>query len=110
MTFSHLIGGALYEVHPVEPLSFGTAAVGLPFGAPRRRFSTLSTPQFQKSAGSCVAQARAFTLESEAKSRLGPSVSPQVSIQDAYRLFRALEGNGAETRDGGSYPSLARLG
>ena len=106
MTFTHLIGGCLYEVHPVTPLSFGTAAVGLPAGAPTRHFVPLARPQYQSHAGSCVAHGYTLAAESDAVART--AATPQMCRQDLYFGARALEGNGAESRDGGSYPSLAR--
>lgn len=101
--FLHLVGGALRD--PVDaafpPVAF---KYGDPLDSlPRRAFTPLGTAQFQRRAGTCLPHAYAACVEA--------AVLPsdlQVSIMDWYFGGRWLEHNGAEERDGGTYPSKGR--
>lgn len=97
-TFTHLIGGALIAT---EDESAPRVAFRRPVGAlPAQAWCTLSTPQYQRSASSCLPHAGCFVLEADVKARTGAEV--QVSIMDAYRGYRVLAGDWP--RDVGSYP------
>lgn len=101
--YSDLIGGALI---PPTDFRWPMLASAVPVGElPRRAFATLSSPQYQASASSCLPHAVAGALESEAKARVGADI--QINRMDVYFGARWLEGNGAETRDNGSFPDKA---
>lgn len=101
--YTNLIGGAL---KPKEDFRWPLLAAAVPVGdLPGRAFCTLSSPQHQANASSCLPHAMAGALESESKARVGAAV--QVNRMDLYFGARWLEGNGAETRDNGSFPDKA---
>lgn len=105
--FAHLKGGVRFD-QPTDPafppLAFARAGLVLP-AIPDEGYLLLSDPQKQRRAGSCVPHGYGGCVESRAKLS---GIDFQVSIQDWYFGGRYLEGNGAERRDGGTYPSLAR--
>ncbi len=97
----HLIGGA--KIAPRSDAHPRLFAAGPQFsGAVRRHFPVLARRQRQSSAGSCTAHGASHALESDVLARTGAVVN--VCRLDLYRGSRLVEGNGAETRDGGAYP------
>lgn len=101
--YTNLIGGAL---KPREDFRWPVLAPAVPVGElPHRAFALLSGPQYQANASSCLPHAMAGALESEARARVGAAI--QINRMDLYFGARWLEGNGAETRDGGSFPDKA---
>lgn len=105
--FTNLVGGVKFD-RPVDeafpPVSY-SAAGKWHAGLPRRFFAVLGGKQYQDDAGSCTAHGYPKVVESWAK-KIGADF--QVCRQDAYFGARFLEGNGAERRDGGAYPSYVR--
>lgn len=105
--WDHLIGPARFDP-PVDlafpPVSYGEAGV---FSAalPQRVYPLLGGKQYQADAGSCTAHGYSVPAESWARTT---GADFQVCRQDLYFGARFVEGNGAETRDGGAYPSMVR--
>lgn len=107
-TFDHLKGGVKFD-RPTDPafppLAF--ARVGaLPAAFPRKGFRVVGSPQKQRRAGSCLPHGYSAAVEAWAKEHRHADF--QVSIMDWYFGGRYLEGNGAETVDGGTYPTKGR--
>lgn len=101
--FDSLIGGVKPDPEdPDFPLVRASAA---PFAGPRRFFTTLGRPQFQRHAGSCTAHGYGAVIEAAAQ-KIGADFD--VCRQDLYFGSRWLEGNGAERVDGGAFPSKVR--
>lgn len=100
--YKHLIGGALQA--PEDPAA-PRVAFSRPVGAlPAQAYCTITAPQYQQSASSCLPHAVACCAESDVKARTGAVV--QVSIMDAYYGYRVLAGDWP--RDVGSYPHRAQ--
>lgn len=70
---------------------------------PTEGFLPIGRIQRQRHAGSCVAHTYAAAIEADANK--AGALGYEVSIMDAYFGGRWIEGNGAEKRDGGIYPS-----
>ena len=96
-----LIGGALRaEEDPAAPRLARFRPVG---ALPASAFCTLSNPQYQSSASSCLAHAVELVLASDVKARTGAHIA--VCRLDIYYGARVLAGDWP--RDVGSYPHLA---
>ncbi len=105
--FSGLIGPEKFD--PPEdpafpPVSYATSGTWHA-GLPRKTFLVLGGKQYQANAGACTMHGYPRVVEAWAR-RTGADF--QVCRQDGYFGARYLEGNGAEKRDGGAYPSLVR--
>lgn len=103
-----LVGGAL--VDPQDFSAVRPAAVVAPIfptaptaAMPAEGFLPIGRVQRQRHAGSCVAHTYAAAIESDAVE--AGAFGYECSIMDAYFGGRWIEGNGAEKRDGGIYPS-----
>lgn len=103
MSFDHLVGGALFD--PIDEAFPLLRAAARPFAGPRRFMHTIGGQQYQADAGSCTAHGYSVPIEAVAAT-LGADF--QVCRQDLYYGARRVENNGAETRDGGAYPSKVR--
>jgi hypothetical protein len=107
--FDHLKGGVKFDQPPdpaFPPLAFSRAGSVLPPDFPRAGSRRLARPQKQKRAGSCVPHGKSYLIESYVLEFVLADF--QVSIMDWYFGGRWIEGNGAETVDGGQFPSKAR--
>lgn len=103
--FIHLAGGARLEPDDAAfpRVAFGYAAD--PADLPESHYLTVGGRQYQADAGSCVAHGYSAVVESFAAER---GAGLQLCRQDIYFGARWVEHNGAETRDGGAFPSKAR--
>ncbi len=105
--FSGLIGPEKFD-SPVDdafpPASYFGAAQ-FHAGLPRKMFPVLGGKAYQDDAGSCTAHGYSAPIEAWAR-KIGADF--QVCRQDLYRGARWIEGNGAEKRDGGAFPSMVR--
>lgn len=103
--FTHLAGGARLE--PDDP-AFPRVGVGYaadPAELPESMYLKVGGRQYQADAGSCVAHGYSAAVESYAAEA---GMGLQLCRQDIYFGARWVEHNGAETRDGGAFPSKAR--
>lgn len=103
-----LVGGAL--VDPQDFSAVRPASVVAPIfpdtpsaSMPAEGFLPIGRVQRQRQAGSCVAHTYGAAIEADA-AEIG-ALGYEVSLMDAYFGGRWIEGNGAEKRDGGIYPS-----
>lgn len=104
MDFTFLVGGVKFDGEPPAP----PIPSSFPSGIPARAFSVIGNRQYQADAGSCTAHGYSAAIEAHVKRTTGADF--QVSRQDMYLQSRAMERNGAESRDGGAYPSKVREG
>lgn len=101
--FNRFVGGAKPE--PFDLAFPPLRAKAAPFAGPRRAFCSIGRRQYQADAGSCTGHGYSAPVEGQAAA-LGADL--QLCRMDIYRGARWIEGNGAETRDGGAFPSRVR--
>lgn len=105
--FTQLVGGVKFDP-PADPAFPPVSFAG--FGGdvdslPDRVLLRVGGKQYQADAGSCIAHGYGAVGESFA-AEIGAAL--QLCRQDIYFGARYVEGNGAEKRDGGAFPSRAR--
>lgn len=99
-----LVGGVKFDAEPPPPPMSGAFSAAAPMDPVK--FCTIGRRQVQAGAGSCGPHAATAMIEAWAKKTMGANL--EIARLDVYDVAREEEGNGAEGRDGGVFPSMLR--